>query len=166
MKRTLWNLEFLLAFGLIGFAILFFCLSFTFGRTAALLPRLVSFVMICLGLLHAGKVVFAVWESRKKYENSAASMQVKAKGGVHGADRMGVSFMLLLMVGYVLLVYLVGFGFPTFCYAVALPYLTGYRVHKVIFPFAVAMVVLIIFVFGHLFMVPLPQGLLFLYFLG
>jgi hypothetical protein len=73
----------------------------------------------------------------------------------------GINWLLTLSAatGFFVLIYLVGFGPSTFFYVTAHLYLAGYRRHRVIFLFALAMAI-VIFLTGYLFTIPLPEGVL------
>ena len=159
IKRFL-SFETVMIAGILLFSGLFFGWTYTFPETAALLPRLVSFVMICLALLY---IVIKVVEAKKPQD----SRQRKEKFGQEESEgrsdlNQGISWQIssLLMFGFMVLIYLLGFGPATFICGVMVPYLLGYRNYMVAVPFAAGMTAIIVLGFGKLFMIPLPVGLL------
>ena len=70
------------------------------------------------------------------------------------------------MIGYVLLIYVIGFSLATFCYSIVLIYLTGYRKHIVACLFGLAMAIMVELGFGYAFSIPMPESLLWTFIFG
>jgi len=137
-------------------------LSFDFMRMSALFPKLVSITILALfGILIVMKLC-----SREKGNEPESNGAVTCQGEddlkpATTDRRLHWSLSLLLMTVYLALIFLLGFGLSTIIYGLAFPYIAGYRKHKIIYPYALAMAVIIIMVFGKFFQIPLPEGLIF-----
>lgn len=158
-KRTL-SFETAMIAGLLLFAGIFFGWTYTFPATAALLPRLVSFAMIGLTLLHIVTKVVKTKTAKGSRQQKEKIMQEKSGEESDHTPGMNWRISSLLMLGFMVLIYLIGFGPATFVSSLTVPYLLGYRNYKVVVPFAAGMTAIIILGFGKLFMIPLPVGLL------
>lgn len=146
--------------GILLFAGVFFGWTYTFPATAALLPRLISFAMICLTLLH----IITQWVKVKKAKGFRQKEEKdRRERSEEKPDRTrGMNWQVssLLMIGFMVLIFLIGFGPATFVSSLTVPYLLGYRNYKVVVPFAAGMSAIIALGFGKVLMIPLPVGLL------
>lgn len=138
------------------FSALFFNLTFSIGRTAGMFPRYVSgFVLLMIVYYLVDKVIRAV-----------RGNQVKAKAKRPAAAKDGLSWIYsyALLIVFGLLIYTIGFGISTILYMIASPFLMKYRNLKVVIPVAVVLAAVIVFVFGKVFYIDIPQGILWEYF--
>jgi len=160
MKKQYLNLETGMIVAMLLFGGIFFGSTYTFPETAALLPRIISSFMLFSVLLY---IVVKRFGSKKPPAAQQQKEQVKPEERAEKSNRsQGINWYIssLLMFCFFALVYLTGFEFATFAYGAIIPYLLGYRNYKMIFLFATGMTAIIILVFGRLFMIPLPAGLL------
>lgn len=158
MKKYLWRYE-TLAVSAIGlFCVIFLIETYNYGRKAALFPRLVCFIVLFLILFF---IFSRLRRLLKKEAVSAHKEPVRTEVITEVGQLQEVRWTLTfsLAMGFCLLMYLIGFGPATVCYLAAHTYLAGYRKRRVIFLFAVAVGGIIVF-FGHLFKIPLPDGIL------
>jgi len=137
------------------FSGLFLLQTYQYGRRAALFPRVVSFTILFLtGFFIVSRIRRAMVKPPAKKETTRiVQSEITQAGGVHWLLTLSAA------TGFFVLIYLVGFGPSTFFYVTAHLYLAGYRRHRVIFLFALAMAI-VIFLTGYLFTIPLPEGVL------
>lgn len=159
------NYEFALLIIIGGLAVSFFAQTFTYpGTIAGLFPRIVSTIVILMVLF----LLVAKFRSKSAASESDEELLDDEEVGTwgksvskHALPVMNWKISVLLMLGYFVLIYLIGFGIGTFLYAVAIPLLLQYKNKLVAVVFALVTAVALIVLFGTLFYVPLPQGLIF-----
>lgn len=158
MKKYLMRFE-TVAVGTIGlFSALFFIQTYNYGRRAALFPRIVSLMVLILVLFY----IFSRIRRMLKKKGTLSKKEPVQAGVVAQADQpQGVNWTLTFGagIGFCILMFLIGFGLSTVCYMVTHTYLAGYRKHKIIFLYALAMGVTMVLI-GYAFMIPLPKGVL------
>ena len=158
MKKYLMRFE-TMAVGTIGlFSVLFLIQTYNYGRRAALFPRIMSLTVLILILFYIFSRIR--WMLKKK---GALSKKEPVRAGVvvKADQHQGVNWPLTFGagIGFCILMFLIGFGMSTVCYIATHTYLAGYRKHKVIFLYALAMGVMMVLI-GYAFMIPLPKGVL------
>lgn len=162
MKKITLTLETVMIITLIFLVSASLYRSFDFTRMSALFPKLVSItILVLFGLLIVTRIY-----SRDKGEESESegAVECQREGDLKPQPidrRIHWSMSFFIMLGYLALIFLLGFGLSTIAYGLAFSYIAGYRKHKVIYPYALAMAVIIIMVFGKFFQIPLPEGLIF-----
>lgn len=140
------------------FSGLFFVQTYEYGRRAALFPRVVSGTVLFLtGFFVVSRIRRAMAKQKTAMKEQPVTVEVVSEVNEAG----GVNWLLTLSAAmtFFVLIYLVGFGLSTFVYVATHLYLAGYRRHRVIFLFAIAMAIVIVGA-GYLFTIPLPEGVL------
>ncbi len=147
------------AVGVIGvFSGLFLFQTYQYGRRAALFPRIISGAVLFLTRFFIGSRIRRIKKqkglpSEKKRHRMPVETEVAAAQGINWLLTLAAA------TGFFVLIYFIGFGGATFFYVTTHLYLSGYREHKVIFGFALAMAILMVGS-GYLFSIPLPWGVL------
>jgi hypothetical protein len=158
MRKYLMRFE-TVAVGAIGlFSALFFIQTYNYGRRAALFPRIISLLVLFLILVF---IISRIHRVLKKKRASSKEEPVWAEGVAKVKKPQGVNWPLTFGggIGFCILMYFIGFGLSTVCYMVTHTYLAGYRKHKIIFLYALALGVTMVLI-GYAFMIPLPKGVL------
>jgi hypothetical protein len=123
----------------------------TYNPTAALFPRLVSIISL----------MFIIWTIGKRYitlrRETKASPETEA--GAKGEGVFAWYWSLATMVGYFVLIYLLGFTLVTLVYLLVLPLLLGYRRYKIVLMTGVLWTVAFITVFTYVLHARIPGGI-------
>lgn len=137
----------LITFSLVG--VVFFLMTWSFSPTAALFPRIVTFVVGVLSLY-----TLAGW-LRARYKKEKGE-----KAAPDSSPGAGMAWYVSLsaMVAYFILIYVAGFVLATLIYLLALPLMMGYKRKVTAAVVAVIFAVIIYFSFGAILHVPLPAG--------
>jgi len=156
MIRYLWKFE-TVAVGAIGaFSLLFLIQTYTYGRRAALFPRLISWIVLFLILFFIASRVLRLL--KRKGATDAEPLPAKGAAAADSSQRVRWTVTFGAAIGFCILMYLIGFGPATAFYLATHIYLAGYRKLKVIFLYALALGAMMVFI-GYLFKVPLPEGI-------
>ncbi len=157
MKKYLLRFETFAVGAIALFSGLFLYQTYQYGRRAALFPRIISLTVLFL------TAVFFYSRVRRIRKQTGASettvIDTNSGRSCDGAEKVSWIVTLSVATAFLVLIYLIGFGPATFFYVPAHLYISGYRRHKVIFGFALAMAILMVGS-GYLFSIPLPQGVL------
>jgi putative tricarboxylic transport membrane protein len=129
----------------------------TYNPTAALFPRLVSIFSLVL-------IVWTITQRclilRRKTESSP---DTKAEAGM-GEGALAWYWSLATMVGYFVLIYLLGFTLVTLIYLLVLPVLLGFRRYKIVLITGVLSTAAFITVFSYVLHARIPEGIVGNYF--
>ncbi len=159
------NFEFALLVIIGGLAVAFLAQTFTYpGVITGLFPRIVSTIVILMVLFLLVVKFRSTGATSESDEEQMGDEEIGAWGKASSErthPMMQWKISVLLMLAYFVLIYLIGFGIGTFLYAVAIPFLLQYKNRLVTVVFALVTSVALIVLFGTLFYVPLPQGLIF-----
>lgn len=145
-RHSFVDMELVFFLVLIGIAAVFFFTSLDYPRTMGMFPRMMSVIMMVLGVV----VVIRKYAGRSE----ATAAQHVCKG-----TRWYVVY--AFAVGYIGLVLLLGFAAGTFLVCAALPPLLGYRRWLVVGVFAACTTLVVYWLCTSVFMLRLPAGLLF-----
>ena len=125
----------------------------SYNPTAALFPRLVSIMSL----------VFVAWTITQRYlalrRKAKSSPDTKVEAGIKGEAVLAWYWSLASMVGYFVLIYLLGFTLVTLLYLLALPLLLGYRRYRIVLITGVLVTVTFITVFTHVLHARVPEGI-------
>ncbi len=125
----------------------------TYNPTAALFPRLVSIISL----------IFIVWTIVQRVFSLAKradqSPEARSETGPQGARVFTWYWSLAAMVGYYVLIYLLGFTLVTLVYLIVLPLLLGYRRYLIILITGVLWTVAFLSVFNYILHARIPEGI-------
>jgi hypothetical protein len=125
----------------------------TYNPTAALFPRLVSIISL----------IFIAWTIGQRYltlrREAQSSPEPEAETGAKGEGVFAWYWSLATMVGYFVLIYLLGFTLVTLVYLLVLPLLLGYRKYKIVLMTGVLWTVAFITVFTYVLHARIPGGI-------
>ena len=125
----------------------------TYNPTAALFPRLVSIISL----------IFIIWTIARRclslVRKAKTSPEVQAEVEPTGEGVLAWYWSLATMVGYFVLIYLLGFTLVTLIYLLVLPLLLGYRKYKIILITGVLWTVTFITVFTYVLHARIPEGI-------
>jgi hypothetical protein len=125
----------------------------TYNATAALFPRLVSIVSL----------IFIIWTIARRglmlMRKAESSPEAQAEAGPTGGGVFAWYWSLATMVGYFVLIYLLGFTLVTLAYLLVLPLLLGYRRYKIVLITGVLWTVAFITVFTYVLHARIPGGI-------
>lgn len=125
----------------------------SYNPTAALFPRLVSIVSL----------VFIVWTIAQRClalrRKAKSSPDTKAEAGRKGEGALAWYWSLATMVGYFVLIYLLGFTLVTLIYLLVVPLLLGYRRYKTVLITGVLSTAAFITVFSYVLHARIPEGI-------
>ncbi|MBI4294036.1 MAG: tripartite tricarboxylate transporter TctB family protein [Betaproteobacteria bacterium] len=125
----------------------------SYNPTAALFPRLVSIFSL----------VFVVWTITQRYlalrRKAKSSPDTKAQAGKKAEGSLAWYWSLATMVGYFVLIYLLGFTLVTLVYLLVLPVLLGYRRYKIVLITGVLSTATFISVFSYVLHARIPEGI-------
>jgi|MudIll2142460700_1097286.scaffolds.fasta_scaffold91611_2 putative tricarboxylic transport membrane protein len=125
----------------------------SYNPTAALFPRLVSMISL----------IFIIWTIAKRcltlMRKAKASPEAEAETEIKEERGLVWYWSLASMVGYFVLIYLLGFTFVTLIYLLVLPLLLGYRRYKIVLITGVLWTVAFITVFTYVLHARIPEGI-------
>jgi len=151
-SNSLFDLDVLLLLVLGIFAGAFLYDARTYNATAALFPRLVSIVTLILVVWSiALHLVSVLAKGKRKPEDAPPA-------GAEGS--LAWYWSVAAMVGYVVLIYVVGFTMATLVYLLVLPLLLGYRKYLNILLTGGLSTVAFVVVFTYILHARIPQGVL------
>jgi putative tricarboxylic transport membrane protein len=125
----------------------------TYNPTAALFPRLVSIISLIFIIWTIGQRYLALRGEAEPSPEREEEAEVKGKGALEWYWSLGT------MVGYFVLIYLLGFTLVTLIYLLAIPFLLGYRKVKIVVITGVLWTVAFITVFTHVLHARIPEGI-------
>jgi hypothetical protein len=145
-----------------GFCLYFIVSTYALDMMTALFPRIIAISTLLLILCSY------ISERRRRISGKPDAQHQKDEpqqtNGVRGPEsrRRGISWQIsgVAMIGYLLLIYVIGFSLATFCYSIVLIYLTGYRKYIATCLFGLAMAIMVELGFGYAFSIPMPESLL------
>ena len=125
----------------------------TYNPTAALFPRLVSIISL----------IFIIWTIARRclslVRKAKTSPEAEAETGPTGGGVLAWYWSLATMVGYFVLIYMLGFTLVTLIYLLVLPLLLGYRRYKIVLIAGVLWTVAFITVFTYVLHARIPGGI-------
>jgi len=125
----------------------------SYNSTAALFPRLVSIASLFL----------VIWTITQRYlalkRRTKHSADTKAKAEKTGEGSLAWYWSLATMVGYFVLIYLLGFTLVTLIYLLVLPVLLGYRRYKIVLVTGILSTAAFITVFSYVLHARIPEGI-------
>jgi hypothetical protein len=125
----------------------------TYNPTAALFPRLVSIISL----------IFIIWTIGQRYlalrREAGSSLEREEEAETKGKGALDWYWSLVTMVGYFVLIYVLGFTLVTLIYLLAIPFLLGYRKIKIVVITGVLWTVAFITVFTHVLHARIPEGI-------
>lgn len=150
-KSLLLDLDIVLMAVLGVFAGAFLIETRSYNPTAAFFPRLVSIVSLFF-------VVWTITQRCLALRRSAKSSP-DTEAGRKGEGALAWYWSLATMVGYFVLIDLLGFTLVTLIYLLALPLLLGYRRYRIVLITGVLSTVAFITVFSHVLHARIPEGI-------
>jgi len=125
----------------------------TYNPTAALFPRLVSIISL----------IFIIWTVSQRYltlrRETRSSPEAEMGMETKGEGVLAWYWSLATMVGYFMLIYLLGFTLVTLIYLLVLPLLLSYRRYKIVLIAGVLWTVAFITVFTYVLHARIPEGI-------
>jgi putative tricarboxylic transport membrane protein len=125
----------------------------SYNPTAALFPRLVSIISL----------IFISWTITQRCltlrREAKSSPEAEEGAGIKGGGALIWYWSLATMVGYFILIYLLGFTLVTLIYLVVLPLLLGYKRMKIVLITGVLWTVAFISVFTYVLHARIPEGI-------
>ena len=124
-----------------------------YNPTAALFPRLVSIFSLVL-------IVWTIAQRCLTLRRKArSSPDTKAEAGTKAEGALAWYWSLATMVGYFVLIYVLGFNLVTLIYLLVLPVLLGYRRYKIVLITGVLSTVAFVTVFSYVLHARIPEGI-------
>jgi hypothetical protein len=125
----------------------------TYNPTAALFPRLVAIISL----------IFIIWTIAQRCltlgRKAKTSPEARAEVEPTGEGVLAWYWSLATMVGYFVLIYLLGFSLVTLIYLLVLPFLLGYRRYKIVLIAGILWTVAFITVFTYVLHARIPEGI-------
>lgn len=125
----------------------------SYNPTAALFPRLVSIISL----------VFIVWTITQRCltlrRKAKSSPDTKVGAGIKGEGALAWYWSLATMVGYFVLIYVLGFTLATLIYLLVLPVLLGYRRYQIVLITGVLSTAAFVSVFSYVLHARIPEGI-------
>ncbi len=151
--RSFFDLEFVIVFILGAFALAFLIDTRTYNRVAALFPRLISTVTLLLLLTYLG---YRFWILRKEERPSQEETEapVKGEGSISG------NISLAIMIGYFLLIFVIGLTWASLVYLFLVPVLMGYKRYRIVAITSAFWIIAFVCVFHYILHTRIPQGVL------
>lgn len=128
--------------------------SFSMPPTPALMPRLVSIVVLVLSCAYLGSRLFFSRDQRDPVQEEGR------KKGREKGDVSALAFV-ILMLGYWLFAYIIGLLPSTFFYMLLLPPLMGFRKWRFTAILAAVTTLVLFGCFKWILQIPFPRGILF-----
>ncbi len=125
----------------------------SYNPTAALFPRLVSIISL----------VFIVWTITQRCltlrRKAKFSPDTKVGAGIKREGALAWYWSLATMVGYFVLIYVLGFTLATLIYLLVLPVLLGYRRYQIVLITGVLSTAAFVTVFSYVLHARIPEGI-------
>ncbi|MBI3013731.1 MAG: tripartite tricarboxylate transporter TctB family protein [Candidatus Tectomicrobia bacterium] len=149
------NLGSLVSLVILIFSLTFLIETFRYGPVPALFPRLVSgLVILATACLLVGRIRSVV----KAGKTETAEAGAETGGARRGGSIAGIAWWsYAAMVGYFLLIPLLGLLWPTLAYTLLIPFMLHYGRWKVVIPVAVGITAALYYPFTYLLRIPMPQ---------
>ncbi len=152
--RSFFDLEFVIVFILGAFAIAFLIDTRTYNRIAALFPRLISTITILLLLAYLGYRFWTLMKGQPSSSEEEAPLPAKEKGSLSG------HISLAIMIGYFLLIFVIGLTWASLVYLFLMPVLMGYKRYRLVATTSILWIVAFVCVFHYILHTRIPQGFL------
>lgn len=151
----LWNLDLLLLGLPVCFAILFLIDSRTYSPTAALFPRLVAVITLCLLF---GALVQHYVKLYQQTQHIPEAEDTGAEPEKTGGIKWHLNLFIILV--YFGLIYIAGFVWASLLYLLITPLIMGYRKFKIVAAIALFWVIVFVYVFYEVLQARIPEGVL------
>ena len=152
--RSFFDLEFVIVFILGAFAIAFLIDTRTYNRIAALFPRLISTITILLLLTY---LCYRFWTLMKQ---EPPSSQEEIEAPVKEAGSIPGNVSLAVMIGYFLLIFVIGLTWASLVYLFLVPILMGYKRYRIVATTSILWIIAFVCVFHYILHTRIPQGFL------
>jgi hypothetical protein len=152
--RSFFDLELVILIILGAFALAFLIDTRSYNRIAALFPRLVSVATLLLILAYLVVRFSMSLKKEKQPSETDAETTVKGEGSLSG------NVTLAIMLGYFLLIFIVGLTWASLVYLLVVPVWMGYRRYRIIAITSILWVIAFVCIFHFMLHTRIPQGLL------
>ena len=152
--RSFFDLEFAIIFILGAFALAFLIDTRSYNRIAALFPRLISTITILLLLTYLSYRFWTLMKEKGPSAEEEGEPPMKEAGSISG------NVSLALMVGYFLMIFVIGLTWASLAYLILVPVLMGYKRYRIVAITSILWIIAFVCVFHYILHTRIPQGFL------